>query len=107
MLNWKYMNFAQKFRDETHIFTIKKLLAERHGRVGDMQICFNAFSGANEVKDDMLTLAECGVKGRQPEMMKNEHGMWVIDESSIPLVQVFYDFKPLDYSDPVMLFYKT
>ena len=56
MLNWKYMNFAQKFRDETHIFTIKKLLAERHGRVGDMQICFNAFSGANEVKDDMLTL---------------------------------------------------
>jgi len=100
------MNFAMKFREETHIFTIKKLLAERHGRVGEMQICFNAFSEANEVKDEMLTLKECGLKGTQPDMVKNDLGRWVVDESSIPVVQLFYDYKPLDYSDPVMLFKK-
>ncbi len=106
MLTWKYLNFSMKFRDDTHIFTIKKLLAERHGRVADMQICFNAFSEANTIRDEMLTLKDCGLTGRQPEMMKNSNGHWVIDEASIPVTQVFYDYKPLDYSDPIMLFHK-
>ena len=105
MLTWKYMNFSMKFREETRIFTLKKLLAERHGRVTDMQICFHAFSEANTVKDEMLSLKECGLTGRQPEMIKNDAGHWVIDESSIPVVQVFYDYKPLDFTDPVMLFF--
>ena len=107
LLTWKYMNFSMKFSDHTHIFTIKKLLEERHGRVSDLQICFNAFSEANTVKDEMLTLKECGLTGRQPEMIKNDSGRWVIDEASIPAVLVFYDFKPVDYSDPIMLFHKT
>ena len=62
MLNWKYMNFRQRFKETTNIFTIKKLLTERHGRVEDMKICVDAFSEANEIKDEMLTLKECGLK---------------------------------------------
>jgi hypothetical protein len=108
MLNWKYMNFVQKFRDTTHIFTLKRLLTERHGRVGDMKICFDAYSEANEVKDEMMTIKDCGIKGRQPNMIPDEeNGGHKIEEGSIPTVQVFYDFKPIDYSDPVMLYFNS
>jgi hypothetical protein len=34
-----------KFRDSTNIFTIKKLLKERHGRMDDLKICKNSFTG--------------------------------------------------------------
>lgn len=107
MLNWKYMNFSMRFREETHIFTIKKLLAERHGRVENMKICLDAFSEANEIKDEMLTLKECGLKGRPPQMIPGPDGDLIEEEGSVPTVQVFYDFKPLDYSDPIMLHFNS
>jgi hypothetical protein len=43
------MNFSMKFRETTHIFTLKKLLQQRHGRVDDLRLCFNQFTG----KDSM------------------------------------------------------
>ena len=45
LLNWKFMNFSMKFRETTHIFTLKKLLQQRHGRVDDLRLCFNQFTG--------------------------------------------------------------
>ena len=103
LLNWKYMNFTQKFRDSTHVFTIKKLLKERHGRIEDLKVCLNAFSEPNEVKDEMLTLKECGLRGRQPNMIIGPSGALEIEPGSIPTFSVFYDFKPLNFSDPIML----
>ena len=103
MLNWKYMNFRQRFKETTNIFTIKKLLTERHGRVEDMRICVDAFSEANEIKDEMLTLKECGLKGRPPNMIRAEDGAVVEEEGSVPTVHIFYDFKPEDHSDPIIL----
>lgn len=103
LLNWKYMNFTQKFRDSTHVFTIKKLLKERHGRIEDLKVCLNAFSEPNEVKDEMLTLKECGLRGRQPNMIIGSSGALEIEPGSIPTFSVFYDFKPLNFSDPIML----
>jgi hypothetical protein len=107
MLNWKYMNFNMRFREETHIFTIKKLLAERHGRVDNMKICLDAFSESNEIKNEMLTLKECGLKGRPPQFVPGPDGEFVEEEGSVPTAQVFYDFKPLDYSDPIMLHFNS
>ena len=86
---------------------LKKLLAERHGRVENMKICLDAFSEANEIKDEMLTLKECGLKGRPPNMIPGPDGDLIEEEGSVPTVQVFYDFKPLDYSDPIMLHFNT
>jgi len=103
LLNWKYMNFSQKFRDTTHIFTIKKLLCERHGRIEDLRICVNSFSESTEIKDEMLSLKECGIKGRQPNMIMGASGMLEIEPGSIPTVLVFYDFKPSSFSDPILL----
>ena len=54
------MNFTMKVKENTHIFSIKNILRDRHGRMDDLKICFKAFTESSEVKDDMLTLlGEC------------------------------------------------
>jgi hypothetical protein len=50
------MNFTLKVKESTHIFSIKNILRDRHGRMDDLKICFKAFTESNEVKNDMLTL---------------------------------------------------
>jgi hypothetical protein len=54
------MNFTLKVKESTTIFSIKNILRDRHGRMDELKICFKSFTEANEVKDDMLTLA--GIK---------------------------------------------
>lgn len=108
------MNFSMKFRENTHIFTLKKILQERHGRIDDLKLCFHAFTEINEIKDEMLTLKECGLKGQPLEPMENEltettaEGVAKITTEviTIPTVQLFYDFKPTNFSDPVVLYFK-
>ena len=106
LLNWKYMNFTMKFREDTHIFSIKKLLRERHGRMDDLKLCFNSFSEANEINDEMLTLLEYGLKGVQPEVKVDEEGHLIVSEDNIPTIQVFYDFKPPNSDDAILLHFK-
>ena len=48
---------------EAYSFYVQKMLAERHGQMKDLKICLNSFAESNEIHDDMLTLADCGVKG--------------------------------------------
>ena len=103
LLNWKYMNFSMQFRETTNVFSIKKLLAERHGKIESLKLCLNSFTEATELHDEMLTLAESGAKGRQPDMKYNEvDGTYTIDKETIPVYQIFYDFKPLG-SCPILL----
>jgi hypothetical protein len=72
----------------------------------DLRICFHAFTEANEIKNEMLTLQECGLSGSVPDTFINNKGIVQVDEKTIPIVQVFYDFKPTGHDDPVMLFFK-
>lgn len=72
LLNWKFMNFSMKFREQTHVFTLKKLLQERHGRIDDLTLCFHAYAEANEIKDEMMTLKQCGLKGAPLEKPSEE-----------------------------------
>lgn len=109
LLNWKFMNFSMKFRETTHIFTLKKLLQERHGRIDDLKLCFHAYTEANEIHNDMLTLRDCGLKGQPIEPPEPEEGQEPPTEPvemTIPTVQLFYDFKPTNFSDPVVLYFK-
>lgn len=39
LMNWRFMNFKMRIRTETHLFTVKNTLAERHGRIKDLVIC--------------------------------------------------------------------
>ena len=159
------MNFSMKFRENTHIFTLKKILQERHGRIDDLSLCFHAYTEMNEIKDEMLTLKQCGLKGaplvkptvEEQEFLdaaagvpsssgnatgegaggarEGEEGKDAVasgnnddgendgdvnggtaavntpskpvqdTEYEIPSYQLFYDFKPTNYSDPVVLYF--
>ncbi|KAG5179847.1 hypothetical protein JKP88DRAFT_158093 [Tribonema minus] len=81
LLNWRYMNHKQAVRTSTHVFTIRRLLAERHGNVKDLVICHTAFTQANEMADEMKTLAEYSIKGKRK------------DEEPLSII-IFYDFRP-------------
>jgi len=104
LLNWAFMNFQQKFTENTHVFTIKKILSERHGHLKELKLCIGSFIEANEVVDEMLTLRECGLGGKPQVKYLDEHNNVQIDESDVPVVQIYYDFKPADTGDPVLLF---
>lgn len=81
---------------------LQKELATRHGRMSDLKLCVNNFSEANEITDEMLTLREVGVKGTpvDPDIAPE-------DQERLPLVQIFYDFKPGETGDPVLLYFAS
>lgn len=100
------MNFSMKFRENTHVFTIKKILQERHGRMDDLKLCLNSFADVNEITDEMMTLRDCGLKGH-PVAIPGQYGVDYAEENKgVPTFQLFYDFKPTNFSDPVILYFK-
>jgi hypothetical protein len=90
LLNWKYLNFTMRVRTTTRLFTIKRKLEERHGRICDLVVCKDSFCEKNEMNDDMMTLEDYGVEGCAKEL-------------DPVIVQLFYDFKPCDHDDPLLL----
>lgn len=90
LMNWRFMNFKMRIRTETHLFTVKNTLAERHGRIKDLVICKDSFAEKNEMREDMRTLADYGIFGA-PE-----------DKEPVS-VQIYYEFKPCDHDDPLLL----
>jgi 2-iminoacetate synthase ThiH len=99
------MNFSMKFKEDTYIFTIKRLLQERHGKVEDLKLCFHAFTEANEIHDEMMTLKDLGMKGTPIGHAETAEDK-VAEEASVPVVQLFYDYRPLTQSDPVILHFR-
>ncbi len=68
----------------------------------DLKLCIGNFSEPNEIKDDMLTLRDVGVRGTpiDPDIPLE-------NQDRIPMVQIFYDFKPCDSGDPVLLYFAS
>mmetsp|Transcript_973 Transcript_973/g.1221 ORF Transcript_973/g.1221 Transcript_973/m.1221 type:complete len:148 (+) Transcript_973:20-463(+) len=95
LLNWSYMNMDYRVKTSTHIFRIKNMLKEKHGRIEDLIICKDSFNEANEMADEMKTLAEYGINGA-PE-----------DVEPHITVPIFYDFKQADHNDPLLLVWNT
>lgn len=57
LINWSYMNFTLELPITTQVFTLKKHLKERHGNV-NLTLCYDAFAAANELTDDLASLAD-------------------------------------------------
>ena len=68
----------------------KTKIEERHGRVLDLKICKDHFGENYEMKRDMSTLKEFGIRGDP-------------DEKETNTILLYYDFKPLDLTDPLLL----
>ena len=65
--DWKFMDSSMRVKTSTQVFSIKKQLADRHGRIKDLVLCKEAFEPSKELKDDMKTLEECGIMGTPDE----------------------------------------
>lgn len=90
LLNWSYLNFRFRTKTTTLLFAIKQRIQKQHGPIVDLKICKEHFSEANELRDDMMTLAEYGIKGAaegEPEV----------------ICLVHYDFKPQHHDNPLLL----
>ncbi|CEG41574.1 uncharacterized protein PHALS_11911 [Plasmopara halstedii] len=90
LLNWNYLNFKFRTKTTTRLFAIKQRIQKQHGPILDLKICKEHYSEANELRDDMMTLAEYGITGAadgEPEVVCLIH----------------YDFKPDQYDNPLLL----
>ncbi|KAE8913570.1 hypothetical protein PF005_g3852 [Phytophthora fragariae] len=90
LLNWSYLNFKFRTKTTTRLFAIKQQIQKQHGPITDLKICKGHFSEANEMRHDMMTLAEFGIEGApegNPEVVCLIH----------------YDFKPEQHDNPLLL----
>lgn len=92
LLNWRYSQEVRRVKTSTPVFTIKQWIADKHGSITDLKLCLGAFTESNELKDEMMTLEDYGVLGASIE-----------DGAPLPTLQLFYDFKPLKFDDPILL----
>jgi len=99
------MIFSMLFREDAYIFTLKRIIKEKHGRVSNLKLCFHSFTEPNEVVDEMLTLKECGLHGfpvggaLTPEEREQE-------DKAIPTIELYYDYTAADSADPVLLYFR-
>ena len=58
LLNWPYLNFTHRCKSTTYLFSLRKVLVERHGRIKDLKICLNVFSEKTELPDEMRRIGD-------------------------------------------------
>ncbi|KAF4042403.1 hypothetical protein GN244_ATG05296 [Phytophthora infestans] len=90
LLNWSYLNFKFRTKTSTRLFAVKQQIQKQHGPITELKICKGHFAEANELRHDMMTLAEYGVEGA-PEG----------DPEVVCLIH--YDFKPEQHDNPLLL----
>ena len=74
--------------------------------MNDLKICFHSFTEANEIQNDMLTLLQCGITGAPLTSDLDDNGQVISEQVQLPTVTVYYDYKPSDFEDPVLLYFK-
>ena len=94
LINWIFLDFELKGCnvEKTRLFTIKRKIKERHGRVTNLKVYLGTVSPQTELTNDMASLEELGVEG-SPKSELNEPEEIVL----------YYDFKPYEHNDPLLL----
>ncbi|POM65909.1 Expressed Hypothetical protein [Phytophthora palmivora] len=108
LLNWSYLNFKFRTKTTTRLFAIKQQIQKQHGPVTDLKICKGHFSEANELKQDMMTLAEYGIEGApegEPDMVSSPNSNRQYTKLTIycMVYLIHYDFKPEQHDNPLLL----
>ncbi|GMH59607.1 hypothetical protein TrVE_jg12564 [Triparma verrucosa] len=100
LMNWEFMNFEVPVRTSTYLFSIRKMLEDRHGRIQDLKICLGNFLEEKEMTDEMLTLQEYFDKNEPLiEGVSKEQNE---KEATKVVVKLYYDFKPIE-AGPILL----
>ena len=56
LMSWSYMDFLYTCPTNTHLFSIRRVLEERHGRIKDLSICLGVYSQEREMRGEMESL---------------------------------------------------
>ncbi len=71
----------------------------------DIKLCFKSYAEENEIFNDMLTLVDCGCYGKPPKFATvSSDGTVTYDDSELPVYEVFYEMKPRELMDPLLLY---
>ena len=94
LINWIFLDFELKNCnvEKTRLLSIKRKIKERHGRFTNLKVYLGTVSPQTELTDDMATLEGLGIEGA-PKSELNEPEEVVI----------YYDFKPFEHNDPLLL----
>ena len=65
LVNWIFLDFELKDCnvEKVRLFTLKRKIKERHGRVNCLRVYMGTISPQSELTEDMATLQEMGVEG--------------------------------------------
>ncbi|GMH76904.1 hypothetical protein TL16_g09192 [Triparma laevis f. inornata] len=100
LMNWEFMNFEIPIRTSTYLFSVRKMLEDRHGRIQDLKICLGSYLEEKEMKDEMLTLQEYFEKN-EPLIEGVSKAENEKDATKV-VVKLYYDFKPIE-AGPILL----
>ncbi|GMG14621.1 unnamed protein product [Phytophthora fragariaefolia] len=93
-------------------------IQKQHGPITDLKICKGHFSEANELRHDMMTLADFGIEGApedEPEVVRLQPiiGFLYFPSGSLSksacyhlywqVCLIHYDFKPEQHDNPLLL----
>lgn len=88
------MDFSRTLRvDNTPLATLKEMIKKWHGgKIKTLTVCKDTFQEMNELRDDKLTLKECGIDG-------------CTEKNQAPAVTLYYDFTPdgCEEPDPILM----
>jgi hypothetical protein len=88
LIDWSYMDFSRTFHSSATIHTVKEVIKKWHGgKIQSLTLCKDSYQETNELRDDKLTLKECGIGG-------------AFDKNKAPAVTLYYDFKPSGCAEP-------
>jgi len=90
LMNWNFLNFELELPTDTNLFVVKQKIEARHGRIRDLVVCRGVYAEENELRDDMKTLEDYGIRGSADGKARE---------------MILYEFKPRDHQreDPLLL----
>jgi hypothetical protein len=110
LVNWVFLDFTLKdvCINNTKLYTIKRKIQERHGRISNLRVYHGSMQPQTEMKDEMETLESLGVEGLPKIGTKVVvEGPDGVGEGQVETeraeVTFWYDFKPFAHSDPLLL----
>lgn len=90
LVNFPYLDCKLMLKTSTPLSLLKRQISERHGRVERLRLFRDRVSPDNELLGDSRTLAQLGLPGKR--------------RGDAPdTVVVWFDFVPLDATDPLLL----
>jgi hypothetical protein len=88
LIDWSYMDFSRTFHSSATVRTVKEVIKKWHGgNIQSLTLCKDSYRETNELRDDKLTLKECGIGG-------------AFNKDNAPAVTLYYDFTLSGCAEP-------